>query len=534
MSLDGGKVTDSFLVDAPFEPVERCSSAGREKQTCVADFDGTLIRGRSSFPYFMLVALEGGGLIRSVILGLFAPLAWILYHFVSESAGIRLLIFISFAGMKAKQIESVSRAVLPKFYSEDVHSEAYRVFSSCGKRVVVTANPRIMVEHFAKTCLGADKVLGTEIEVTRSGYATGFLKRPGVLVGVNKRKAVRQEFGEHLPHVGIGDRATDFAFMALCKEAYVVPPSKVEALSRDKLVKPVVFHDGRLVQRPTPLTALVTFLWLPVSFVLAVFRIMVTVPCPREYVTIVYKLVGIRLIVKGPIPPPKKRGESGVLFVSSHRTLCDPVFVGVGARREVTALTYSISRVSEFLSPIKTVGLSRDRERDAAKIKALLQKGDLCICPEGTTCREPFLLRFSALFAELTDKIVPVALCTKGSTFHGTTVRGWKGLDPFFFFMNPFPTYEVTFLQQLPPELTVQQGGKSAIEVANHIQRVIADTLGFECTNFTRKDKYGMLAGNDGTVPERRRSGGGGGGAAKDLPEDEQAAQGQDQVNGCS
>ena len=30
--------------------------------------------------------------------------------------------------------------------------------------------------------------------------------------------------------------------------------------------------------------------------------------------------------------------------------------------------------------------------------------------------------------------------------FHGTTARGWKGMDPFYFFLTPSPAYVVTFL----------------------------------------------------------------------------------------
>ncbi|BBN16154.1 glycerol-3-phosphate acyltransferase [Marchantia polymorpha subsp. ruderalis] len=489
----------------PFPLVSQCSSDRREKQTVVSDLDGTLVRGRSSFPYFMLVAFEAGGVLRSVLLLLAAPLAYILYHFVSEAAGIKLLIFVTFSGVKAKKIESVSRAVLPKFYSEDLHPESWRVFSSFGRRYVLTANPRIMVEVFAKECLGADEVIGSEIEVTKGGYATGFVKAPGVLVGVNKENALKAKFVDDQPDVGMGDRKTDYPFMSLCKEAYIVPDTKVEAVPRENLPKPLVFHDGRLVCRPEPLNALITLVWLPVGFLLAFLRIAAGSLLPMSIVYYAFTLLGVRVIVRGapPAPVKEKEGKLGVLFVCSHRTLLDPIFLSVALGRPVSAVTYSISRVSEFLSPIKTVALTRNRESDAANIRKLLEEGDLAICPEGTTCREPFLLRFSALFAELTDQIVPVAMYNRMSMFHGTTATGWKGMDPFFFFMNPSPVYEVNFLNQLPLELTCT-GGKTSHEVANYIQRVVAGTLSFECTNFTRKDKYSVLAGNDGTVAPKK------------------------------
>lgn len=199
-----------------FPAVVKCNSTGRENHTVVADMDGTLLRGRSSFPYFALVAFEVGGILRLLFLLLLSPLAGILYYFVSESAGIKVLIFATYAGMKVSDIEMVARAVLPKFYSSDLHPESWRVFSACGKRCVLTANPRIMVEAFLKDFLGTDLVLGTEI-CTYKGRATGFARQPGILVGKNKADALKKAFGEAQPELGLGDRHTDYPFLELCK-----------------------------------------------------------------------------------------------------------------------------------------------------------------------------------------------------------------------------------------------------------------------------------------------------------------------------
>lgn len=313
---------------------------------------------------------------------------------------------------------------------------------------------------------------------------------------------------------------SQFSFLFLpMQEGYIVPSKpKVKAVTSDKLPKPIIFHDGRLVEKPTPLMALLIILWIPIGFPLACLRIAAGSLLPMNMVYYAFWALGVRVIVKGTPPPPVEKPKtnrhlsqphhdanqsSGVLFICSHRTLLDPIFLSTALGRPIPAVTYSVSRLSEIISPIKTVRLSRDRATDANMIKKLLQEGDLAICPEGTTCREPFLLRFSALFAELTDELVPVAMVNRMSMFHGTTARGWKGMDPFYFFMNPSPVYEVTFLNKLPKELTCGFGGKSSHEVANYIQRVIAATLSYECTSFTRRDKYRALAGNDGTVVEK-------------------------------
>ncbi|KAL5716390.1 amino-acid N-acetyltransferase [Ranunculus cassubicifolius] len=482
-----------------FPSVTKCSVSGRESDIMVCDINGGLLRSPSFFPYFMLVAFEGGSIFRAFLLLLSYPFLLATNHEIR----LRVMIFITFCGLKLKYMENVGKAVLPKFYLENLHLQAYEVLAASGRKVVFTSVPRVMVEWFLKDYLKVNVVLGTELQ-SYGGYFTGLLSQ-GLLV---KHKALKEFFGDNKPDIGLGSSRSihDHLFISLCKEAYVV--SKMDSknnsttvMPRDKYPKPLVFHDGRLAFLPTPLATLAMLLWFPLGIILSIFRLVVGIFLPYKIAMPIGCGSGIDIRVKG--QAPCSSSKKGVLYVCTHRTLLDPVFLSTTLAKPLTAVTYSLSKMSELMAPIKTVGLTRDRKKDAETMEKLLNEGDLVVCPEGTTCREPYLLRFSPLFAELADEIVPVAMNTNVSMFYGTTASGLKCLDPFFFLMNPNPSYHVEILEMIPKEMTCS-GGKSSFEVANYIQGKLGEALGFECTTLTRRDKYLMLAGNDGVVQDKK------------------------------
>ncbi|EFJ27724.1 hypothetical protein SELMODRAFT_94909 [Selaginella moellendorffii] len=489
-----------------FDDISRCRTDGREQKIALCSLDGTLIRSTYPFAYFMLLAFESGSLARAFMLLAAFPVSLLLRFLVSNEAAMQMLVFITFSGLKASTVEFLSKAVLAKSYFRDMNPRTLSALVSFGKKYMVTAAPRIMVEPFLKEYLGVESVVGTELQVLSNGYCTGLIQSGSLLLSGRRKLEALKNFFETIhvscPDTGFGSSDSDYPFMSWCKvkalvflEAYKAIQKSEEIVlpsSAQERIKPLVFHDGRLAVLPTPAMALAIFLWTPLAIVLALLRILVP-HTPYSVMLPLAALLGIKLRIKGSFPPKDPAAPGKLLFASSHRTLLDPVVLSGVLGREVTAVTYSISRLSELLSSIKTVRLSRNRASDSRTMRRLLSSEDVVVCPEGTTCREPYLLRFSPLFAEVSDNIVPVVMYAEMGLFYGTTARGWKWMDPFFFCMNVQPSYTLEFLQALPDERTCGRGKRTSVEVANYVQEELARASGLKPTALTRKDKYQFL-----------------------------------------
>jgi glycerol-3-phosphate acyltransferase len=206
---------------SPSSPAATTATARGPRRTVAADLDGTLLASSSAFPYYFLVALEAGSHLRALALLAASPLLLALYTAVSEPAAISLLAFLTFAGLRARDVAAVARGVLPRHYAAGVRADTWAVFRGCAaRRVVVTASPAVMVGDFAREFLGAE-VAGTELE-TCAAWGERFTGRVkgAVLVGERKREVVEKLFaagGGEMPDVGLGDRESDHDFMAVCK-----------------------------------------------------------------------------------------------------------------------------------------------------------------------------------------------------------------------------------------------------------------------------------------------------------------------------
>ncbi|KAF3336249.1 hypothetical protein FCM35_KLT18835 [Carex littledalei] len=490
-------------------------------KTKVIDVEGCLLKSCSTFPYFMVVALEagGGGLLRGLLLLLSYPFICLL----GNEIGFKFMVMLTFCGLRKESLVRVGRAILPKHLLEDVSLQGFEMLKKMenghGRVICVSRMPRVMIEAFLREYLEVEYVLGRELKVL-GGFYTGFMQGGEEGEKVLELKEVLKDCSYEISasaFVGFSSSTfvkSQFPLSSYCKEILLVDKEEKkrwQASPRERYPKPLIFHDGRLAFRPTPLNTLFMFLWLPLGFILALLRLTVSLSLPYKLSTPVLAMTNMkwRLLGSGEktitiseyqYHHSKTTNKRGRLFVCNHRTLIDPIYISVAINRPVHAVSYSLSRVSEILSPISTVRLTRNRNKDATIMGQLLDRGEsVVVCPEGTTCREPYLLRFSPLFTELSDEVVPVAVNVRTSMFYATTAGGWKCFDPLYYLMNPSMCYEVQFLEKIDTS-DVKVRWYSSTDMANQVQHEIGKALGFKCTMLTRKDKYMMLAGNDGIV----------------------------------
>ncbi|XP_044502062.1 probable glycerol-3-phosphate acyltransferase 3 [Mangifera indica] len=466
-------------------------------QTLIFNVEGALLKSSSLFPYFMLVAFEAGGLFRAFVLLISYPFI----RLAGEERGLKIMVMICFFGIKKDKFR-VGKAVLPKFFLENVGFEIFEVVKRGGKKVGVSNIPRVMIESFLRDYLEIDVVVGRELKVF-CGYFVGLMEERKKDKLVLREILGQENNGDVIGIIRFNKSLDEHKLFLLCKEIYMVKRTDKrcwQQLPRDKYHKPLIFHDGRLAFRPTVLATVAMFMWVPFGFLLAIFRAFIALTLPFNISIPTLSFSGLSLSVNQPNRSHALPNASSkhLLYVCNHRTLLDPLYLSFTLKKNFTAVTYSLSRMSEILAPIRTVRLTRNRDQDAKMMQSLLKQGDLVVCPEGTTCREPYLLRFSPLFSEMSDTIVPVACNSHITMFYGTTAGGLKCLDPLFFLLNPSPSYTVQLLNCVSGLPQCVNGEKSRFDVANHVQSELANALGFEPTKLTRRDKYQILAGNDG------------------------------------
>lgn len=176
----------------------------------ISELEGTLLKEWDVFSYMMLVAFEASGVIRFALLLMLWPVIRVLDMVGMGESSVKLMIFVAMAGVAKSEIESVARAVLPKFMMDDVDMDAWDIFRCYHNRVVVTKMPVVMVERFVKDHLRADEVIGTQLCVNRFGFATGFVKnmKPPCFDSSSLR-----------PHLGMGrPTSTNYSsFLNFCK-----------------------------------------------------------------------------------------------------------------------------------------------------------------------------------------------------------------------------------------------------------------------------------------------------------------------------
>ncbi|KAG0448441.1 hypothetical protein HPP92_027830 [Vanilla planifolia] len=143
-----------------FPTISSCSSDNRETHTVVTDLDGGLLLEESSFPTLLSLPSrpEASSASSSSFSSPLSP-SFSATFFPSPPASASSSLPPLPASNSRASTRWRSRCF--KVLRLEVRADAWRVFSACGRRGVVTASPRVMVEPFARDYLGADVVVGS-------------------------------------------------------------------------------------------------------------------------------------------------------------------------------------------------------------------------------------------------------------------------------------------------------------------------------------------------------------------------------------
>ena len=151
----------------------RALASPARRGTVVCHVEDDLLTSSSCFPYFMVVALESGSLLKAILLLALYPLLSLL----SEETKIEVMSLISFCGVSVSS-HHLGISVLPKHLLDNVGSNGFKILMAGKKKVCISRMPKLMVEEFLRKYLKVDVVLAREMKVV-GGYYTGVMEEKG-------------------------------------------------------------------------------------------------------------------------------------------------------------------------------------------------------------------------------------------------------------------------------------------------------------------------------------------------------------------
>ncbi|GKV01418.1 hypothetical protein SLEP1_g13972 [Rubroshorea leprosula] len=311
-------------------------------RSLVFHMEGALLRSCSGFPYFMLVAFEAGGSLRAFVLLLLYPLLCL----VGRKIGMKIMVFVSFVGLKEETFR-IGSTVLPKVFLEDIGNEGFdMVMKYSGRKIGVSEMPRLMVERFLRDYLRVEGVVGKELKVI-SGHFTGLMEEKNTGLGgvfsssdiglccfENQKLFSQCEVcqssleNSHFLLLSFPFPCYDHVLFACIQEVHLVNEGEKrywEALPREKHPRELIFHDGRLAFRPTPIATLFMFMWIPLGLFLLVIRTLAVLLLPYKLSVSILCFTGITGTTSGLNLLDTRGKQGGTLFVSGFTNQDCPV-----------------------------------------------------------------------------------------------------------------------------------------------------------------------------------------------------------------